>query len=106
MRKASLLRCNINNGTKEIIKWNFDVNSSEAIKNFSLLPDEEKFLFIWSIVNRATIEMPFYMAFFFSYQDSFLEKSKELFDGIADKIGGDDGAYALCAVILITWFRK
>ena len=112
MRRASMLRCNINYGVAETIEEAYNIeDGKEAVKNFSLLKDEDKFLLIWKIVNIALIEEPVKRIGYLgdcaehcSYNDAFsLREAKILFKGIAEEIGGDDGAYALCALILFYW---
>ena len=113
MRKASEIRCNIDSKTVELIKFNYDVNSKEAVRLFSLLPSDKQFLFIWKLVNRGLIEEAIFVKASFrdlldddTFEEAFpISQAKEIFKDFAKEIGGDDGAYALCAVIFLHWFE-
>jgi hypothetical protein len=111
MRKASRIRCEINNGLSETIIDCYRVDGSEAVKKFSLLPSEEQFILIWKIVNKVLIEEPLSEIGYIgdraehcSNEEAFsLEEAKISFKGITAIIGGDDGAYVLCAMIALYW---
>ena len=114
MRKASEIRCNIDSKTVELIKFNYDVNSKEAARRFSLLPTENQFLLIWKLVNRGLIEEAIFVEATFqdlldddTFEEAFpISQAKETFKDLVEEIGDDDGAYALCAVIFLHWFSS